>query len=319
MTNTILRYWRKEPSLEFKLVPEFPIGDFTSGKVPWDELRKEYGKAVYINHGTELEWKEECLALKDLEKSIEHEEGRLIRLTGKILDSFTIQAQRKQAIDNFSYLETAVYCLLADEEKILLGVRGGSESVGQIIGVPAGAVGFHETIENPILSAVYKEADEEAGILEEEINPKLIGLYRQEPGSVAPSNVFLYLAELNGGDLEEIQKRHAEAYEIYENAKNTIEGSEIEKEILARDVLKYAAKNEKIFPKDAWENKKLITFAYNNSIISKLADFVEKNKFKHSLYAALALFGLHKFGREAYQEIISLPKFKENIESKLKL
>ena len=166
MVNTILRYWDVEPELKFnELRYELPNGDSCFLLDPWDKLREKYGEGVYINPGTELEWREFILTLDNFEQSLEQEKDGIVSLTGRVIDSFTVQAQRRGVEKDYSHLETAIYCFTTDGERLLLGVRGGSESIGEIVGVPAGAVEFVGPYSNPHLieEAVYKEANEEGG------------------------------------------------------------------------------------------------------------------------------------------------------------
>ncbi len=75
MVNKLLAFWDKEPNLEIRLKPVFPLAEatgipkaFKREKPNWEMLRKRYGpEGIYINYGTSLEWKEEIIAFETSE------------------------------------------------------------------------------------------------------------------------------------------------------------------------------------------------------------------------------------------------------------
>jgi len=111
MVNTLLKVWEESPNLELVLHNYFPWRNSTlvpeeireeyreslTGDIPkWDTLREIFGpEAIYINQGTENEWRGVSLTLENLEEWLIR--GR--KLEGSRIDTFTIQAQRKGTID----------------------------------------------------------------------------------------------------------------------------------------------------------------------------------------------------------------------------
>ncbi len=209
MVSTLLKYFEDIPQIGFLLKDNFPLAKATGvpqafeGEEPnWDMLREQFGDAIYINRGTKNEWREVSVATPyNLDKRM-IPSGRLLRVPGQKIDSFSVQAHRRGALEDFSWMETGQYCfaLTPDGNNIIVGTRGGSESVGEVIALPVGSVEYNQISDGRdlALEATIKEGYEEGVIQEHEwdfIRP--LGIYRQEPGSTAPSNIFMYLGQLN--------------------------------------------------------------------------------------------------------------------------
>jgi len=331
MVNTLLKLCKESPCLDVTLNHSFPLAEkiglpqaFSDEEPDWNLLREHYGKeAVYINYGTKNEWQEVVLTLKNLDEALMQQySSQKLKLEGYKLDSFTIQAQRREQLLCNKFLGTVIYCFTksSDNSNMILGVRGGSESIGQAIGVPAGAVGWrmremkiNEGIDS-ISAALYAEAQEEAGINHNEFaQVNLIGVYRQELGSASPSNVFMYVSNLNI-DLEEVQSRHEKAMNIYEKTKCSVIGSEAEIEYKARKKLAELSEEDSTIPKDAWENDHLIIIPNDpGQIINQLKDAEQKEGIKHGLYGAMALYFLKEFGEEEYTNLMKMQSFQKKI------
>jgi len=209
MVNALLAHWSDPPEVHITPLDIYPLAEatgipeaFQGWELNWDILRKHFGpELIYINFDTPLEWREVGLSLSktNFEQVIGNRNALYFK--GAKIDSFTIQAQRRGALQETNWLETAIYCFTQspDQEHLLVGTRGGSESVGEFMVVPAGSVPYHARFEhnNQLEDAVIAEGNEEAGILPEEIQDlRLIGAFRQEMGSVAPSHMFLYVSRL---------------------------------------------------------------------------------------------------------------------------
>ncbi len=327
MVNTLLAHWNEPPRLEVRLHDSFPLAEatgvpqaFGAEEPNWDMLRGRYGPGVYINPGTPLEWREVSLATARSLEDCLRAEGGVVSFDGFKIDSFTIQAQRKPPagnFNNFSYLETGIYCFMLspDEENIIVGTRGGSESIGQVIAAPVGSVGYPKgnLWIDPITDAVLAEAHEELGLLPGSYTAQFVGLFRQEPGSAAPSNNFFYVAQLKIPP-EWVVRCHTQAMELYRNFKREAKGTDQEKEFAARGLLAQMAEGDLTIPRDAWENEHLRLLPNNpEQLISALRPSMERNELKHGMYGALALYFLHAFGKQWYGKLLDVPKVKGEI------
>lgn len=335
--NTLLAHWHVPPEINVHCEPSFPLEErikalarekemgqkeiFKDGQVNWDLLRDIWSEALYINPGIDgLEWREQVLSIIGLEESVASSSKRL-HLEGRKTDSYTIQAQRRGYFPNSSdVLQTAIVGIVesGDGNELILGRRAGSEGVGEIIPVPAGAVPYplgHKNDHNSLTPALLRETVDETGIVPEEIaDLKLIGIYRQELGSATPSNVFLYILKLHD-TLDTIRERHQLAFEYYESSKREGLGNSSGQEIYARRVLQRRAKKVRGFPADAWEHSRLFSFTVNPETISKaVSALLEVEKVKPLFYGAMALYILHRFGKKHYQKILNLPYFKEQVQ-----
>lgn len=288
--------------------------------VNWDLLRKVWLGALYINPGIDyLDWREEVLTITDLEESLASNSEELY-LEGRKTDSYTIQAQRRGCFPNSGdALQTTVVGIVesCNGDEILLGKRAGSEGVGQVIPVPAGAVPYppsHRNNYDYLTPALLSEAVEEVGILSEEIaDLRLVGVYRQELGSATPSNVFLYFLKL-AGTTANLRERHRQAFEYYKSSKRKSLGDIIEQEIYARKALQQRAAQVRGSPADVWEHSQLFSFTTNpETILKELGALLEVEKVKPIFYGALALYILHRWGRGQYAKILNLPQFKEQV------
>src|SRR3989338_4556393 len=323
--NSLLAHWQVAPKIQVHCEPSFPLeeriyalarqkgvlteGIFNEGQVQWDLLQKIWGGALYINPNTALDWKEKILTIVDLEQSLSSPAG-IVKLEGRKTDSYTVQAQRQGHFpDSGNTLQTAVVGILENYNgtEIILGRRAGSEGIGQVIPVPAGAVPYPPGQANNydcLTPAFLREAVEEVGILPEEISDsKLIGIYRQELGSATPSNVFLYLLRLEGTTAN-LKERHQRAFEYYESTKRESSGNIINQEIYARRALQQRAAQVQGFPADAWEHSQLFSFTANQeTILKEVGALLEAEKVKPIFYGALALYSLHRWGQEHYARI----------------
>ena len=251
-----------------------------------------------------------------------------------MIDSFTIQAQRRGVITDLSWMETGQYCftLTKDGNNIIVGTRGGSESVGQVIALPVGSVGYpseedeyvkrlffgnSEMEIDPCKLATMKEGWEEGAI-----HPKedleyldLIGVYRQDKGSAAPSNIFMYLSRLNI-DGKEIIERHRRSMREYnaikDKFKTNADSSQVE--IMARTHLQILAFHlpENGWAKDAWENESLSLWPADPRDLVKMFEAKPNENLKHGMYGAIALYVLDT-NENLFGRLMSLPQFKEQL------
>ena len=334
MVSTLLAKYENNPRLDIIINSSF-------NQIPdWDTLRSIFGEGVYINPGVpELEWRELSLATpydlgKDLGERTILGKGRVIRFEGRMIDSFTIQAQRRGVITDLSWMETGQYSftLTKDGNNIIVGTRGGSESVGQVIALPVGSVGYpseedeyvkrlffgnSEMEIDPCKLATMKEGWEEGAI-----HPKedleyldLIGVYRQDKGSAAPSNIFMYLSRLNI-DGKEIIERHRRSMREYnaikDKFKTNADSSQVE--IMARTHLQILAFHlpENGWAKDAWENESLSLWPADPRDLVKMFEAKPNENLKHGMYGAIALYVLDT-NENLFGRLMSLPQFKEQL------
>lgn len=336
MVNTLYKHFETEPVLDITLHNSFPLAEdaeityaYEKGEVNWDFLRDHFDalarkqgkeRAIYINPGTPLEWREVVLTCDDVPENINRMKNNIIQLDGYKIDSFTIQAQRQGVYDRWKYLETCIYGFVKIENTIILGERGGSERAGQFVSVPAGAVAFNNrNLGDLVKSSAISEGIEEAGILPQEAYYQLIGVFRQEPPARGVSDDFTYVGRLCSSS-QEILARHAEAMVIYRSLGGG--QGDIEKEIKARKALEEKAAEDPKFPKDAWENSKLITIDNEPEVILRRVNLIHENgkQLIHGLYGALALYFLHEFGEQEFKKLMQIDKFKELVDvSRLEL
>ena len=337
MVSTLLAKYENNPKLDIRLKDEIIC-------VPdWDSKRFELGSGIYINPGVpELEWRELSLATpydlgKDLEERTIPGKGRVVRFEGKMIDSFTIQAQRRGVITDLSWIETGQYCftLTKDENNIIVGTRGGSESVGQVIALPVGSVGYPSEINEQVKTFFFGNSEMEIdpcklatmkeGWEEGAIHAKndleyldLLGVYRQDRGSAAPSNIFMYLSRLNI-DGEEIIERHRKSMEVYNDTKKRYKGEEGYSnlswiEIMARKTLKNMAltRPDDMLAIDAWENESLSLWPSDPNDLIKMLANNPNEKLKHGMYGAIALYILDT-NENLFGKLMDLPQFKEQL------
>jgi hypothetical protein len=330
MVNTVLAHWDESPRLEFRLHDVFPLAAaigvpkaFEDGEPNWDMLRKKYGDAIYINRGIDgLEWQEISVSMNSDALDDALRNGKPFAFDGYKIDSFTIQAQRKEDVSkfpDFSHIETGIYgfTLTPDGASIIVGTRGGSESVGQIIAAPAGSVGFPPgQIIDPALYAVLVEGHEELGVQSSEWDPLLVGVFRQERGSGAVSNNFFYVGVTKFPG-EEIIAQHGEAMDIYNYVKRVCEGTAHQKEYTARRVLAGLAGIYPTFPRDAWENESLMLLPNDaDEIVLRATPLVEQGKLKHGMYGALTLYFMDRF-EEKLGSLMDIPGFRDQVKINL--
>jgi hypothetical protein len=333
MVNTLLALCKTDPQIRVNLEYQHPLakeypeiaGAFSSEEPNWDLLREEYGPGkVYINYGKPTEWREVSVALHrgDLERSLEKIRGwSPIEIRGRAIDSFTTQAMRRGKFSDSQWGETGIFGFsVSSDGYLIFGTRGGSESVGQIIPVPAGSVGYPqisppgkymEGVYDPISLANELEAHEEAGIRSEDIaKSSLVGVFCQdgEDGRGATPNNFFYLNRLTI-PAEEVLGRHKRAMKIY----NTIKAGDETQEEAARKGLELVATYDQTLPRDAWENK-LLDHIPKDPV--KLRERVSAlgNELKHGMSGCLALYYLSEFGESEFGKLMDIPKVREMVD-----
>ncbi|MBT3814196.1 hypothetical protein HOE37_01840 [Candidatus Woesearchaeota archaeon] len=324
MVNNLLSHYKVSPKLEVKLTASFPLSRSTgiqqaynSQEPDWDLLFTHWGKEIiYINPNIpQLQWREICLAThwNQFEEAVKKND-KLV-LDGRKIDGFSIQAQRKGALKDLSFLSTANYCftLTDDDQHILMGVRGGSDNVGQAVTMPLGVVSYPSEPDpnnlDPITASVYSEANEEGGILPNEYSSlNCIGTLRQEQCST-PVNNLIWIGRLKITG-EEIIERHKVAIELYNKF-----GNDSENILKARMELRKRFLFNPRFPKDAWENSRLNLFSNDpEKMVADLSYLIDQGKeIKHGLYGALALYILNQHGDKYYSQLMNIPQFKEKI------
>src|SRR3989344_4522880 len=344
MVNALLAHFGQEPKLEVRLRDDIAVRfhlpgfnpellKFYSEREPdWDGLREYYDamarsqgkeRAIYINPGTELEWREAVLGLSKVEaaliiyaRALRFDEDSKLRLSGYKLDSFTVQAQRKDVFTDYSIIQAVVFGFTIAGNELLLGGRGGSERAGEFVSVPAGAVPFPTGYSSwdSIKRAVYSESSEEAGITPEETKYQLVGIFGQEPPAPIKSKNFVYVGKVSAS-VQEILGRHEQAIAIYQELGGG--QGDIEKEIKARKALEERAADDPRFPMDAWENAQLSTINNEPGAIMARLDSIQQSgkKIVHGLHGALALYFLHQFGEKEYERLMSRDSFRELVDA----
>lgn len=329
MVNTLYKHFRTEPVLDITLRDSFPLAEdaditkaYENGEVNWDFLRNHFDalarkqekeRAIYINPGTPLEWREVVLTVDNVPENINRMKNNIIQLDGYKIDSFTIQAQRQGVYNNQNYLEAVIYGIVKANNELILGIRGGPENGGQFVSVPAGGVAFRtETLRDPIKEAVFSEGQEEAGILPFEINYQLIGVLKQK--QPARGINFIYSGNFSSGS-QKILARHETAMALYRSLGGG--QGDIEKEIKARKALEEKAAENPTFPKDAWENSELTTVAAEPEAIINWIKQIHQSggKLIHGQYGALSLYFLHEFGKKEFDKLMQIGKFKELVDA----
>ncbi|HLD00366.1 MAG TPA: hypothetical protein VJC39_01345 [Candidatus Nanoarchaeia archaeon] len=336
MTITLLAHFKEEPRVAVTLHNCFPLAEnnpaltqfYEHGVPHWDELRtyldaraQEQGidRAIYINPQSPLEWRELLLTLPGLEQTLKQHHGSDIHLDGYKIDSFTIQAQRKKALPDYSAVQGSIYGFATTADKLLLGERGGSDRVGQFVSVPVGSIPFPVgysmgsiTI-NPMKDAVITEGMEEAGIQAHEVNYRLIGIFKEDhPMNTAvnaSTTAFVYHGALTI-PAEQVMARHEGAMEIY----RSLGGGKgvVNDEIKARHALEEQAAENPSFPKDAWENATLNIIDNDPAAIIARVDTIHGagSRLFGGLYGALPLYFLQQFGEKECQKLLDNGPFK---------
>ncbi|MAF50635.1 MAG: hypothetical protein CMH64_00955 [Nanoarchaeota archaeon] len=320
MVNSILKLFNdpveilSEPHPTFPLAGEIGIPEAFEGDEPnWDMLRVLWGDSIYINGNTPLEWKEVVATIPNLDEILANSQDKApITFPIYKTDSFTIQAQRKGKFSNRDYLETGIHGFVKIDNKLLIGVRGGSESIGELIAVPSGAV-LYGGGSDIISDAVYHEAMEEAGICKNSIRDlNLIGIFRQDTST--PSNMFVYTLQLEDGT--EILENHTRIMELYNRTKSEFRGTPIETEFAAREALKVEAKlnGDPRYLVDAWENEKLELISNEpDAICGRVREVVNAFRLKHSMYGSLFTYFMNEFGQKYAEGLMDLPTFRDNL------
>src|SRR3989344_5998495 len=289
MTITLLAHFKEEPRVAVTLHNCFPLAEnnpaltqfYEHGVPHWDELRtyldaraQEQGidRAIYINPQSPLEWRELLLTLPGLEQTLKQHHGSDIHLDGYKIDSFTIQAQRKKALPDYSAVQGSIYGFATTADKLLLGERGGSDRVGQFVSVPVGSIPF------PVGYSMGSIT----------INPM--------KDAVIPA--------------EQVMARHEGAMEIYRSLGGG--KGVVNDEIKARHALEEQAAENPSFPKDAWENATLNIIDNDPAAIIARVDTIHGagSRLFGGLYGALPLYFLQQFGEKECQKLLDNGPFK---------
>lgn len=343
MADILLKHFKEDPKIDFHLewahpllVRQFDNDAFTpdgavnpdgtpslGAAINWTFLGQEYGDKIYIRKGTALEWREVGLTIKDDNLFTGLMRTRVDEATGKpkydleacAIDSFTIQAQRSglvtgTGLNKLDYIETVVYGFtIGSDGKLVLGVRGGSDRIGTVLAVPGGSVSYRDSV-HPIRRAVLEEGKEEAAISEDLITSnKLIGVYRHDTVDRSLGNFFVFVTQLNAPS-GEIIERHRKSMEDYKRFKAEYGGTDLEKEIHARGLMKELASDPR-YARDCWENESLMTIENDPDRLRRLITDIHDNGkgVLPSMYGALALFYLNQFGEREYGVLLKTPAF----------
>ena len=176
-----------------------------------------------------------------------------------IIDSYQIQAQRAGYISGLNPVMVSGISLTRDN-RIILGVRGGTIEPNKISLIPMGFVSYNPLYSQNLLhDSVYAETEEELGWKKDQLDKTdLVGLVlgdKNEP-TYKNSVKFVFLLYNNITTSTEVLQRHNEAIILYNEL---TEKGLIKKEIEAQLI-------EKGFYESAWEHKRLLSLepSYQN-------------------------------------------------------
>lgn len=262
---------------------------FEDGTVNYDALLERYGcgagKGVYIWFAADGSvprdhspvWQEVIFASANPEIG-EGQQQTSVSVQGVQMDSYTIQAMRRKIVSPSEVLPNVVHGFLVKDNYFLLGIRGGSDTVGVVQPIPAGHVAWEQKhmgyaragighlrkdvrdhfpgeVKNPFLAALVVETFEEAGTVVKD--PRLYGIFNQQGNHI---NRLWFFRTEPVGSLEGIaeQMRAGRKFYLQERARHGDEA-------LARKALGHSP-----YPADTWENSDTLMLPYNGETLLRL-------------------------------------------------